>query len=389
MQLKYEMREHDRLVFSTSDYQSRMQSLRQRMTDQKLDWIFVSEPDNLCYLSGHETSGYGTVQGMLIGVNGIVSSFSRILEESNFLTRTWLTTTNYYQDHADPGLELVKLLKSFKVHKVGLELGGNFLSRPVEACLRKEFEVVDCSGIVEQGRLIKSQEELELLASVARITEQGMQAGLDCIKAGIKENEIAAVVHQALYNAGGHYPSVPPYIVSGKRCVVGHATWEDRAVENGDCVFLEIAGCVNRYHTAMMRTSFVGKVPKEIEIGESLVLEHMHELKEKMKPGVSCHEIDVCTRDQARYDKVGATRISRTGYSLGIAFAPSWDEGHLISLVEGEKRSLKENMVFHLIPWLQFPKLGCIMGISETVRVTPEGAKSLFKMPMKLNRIEN
>ncbi len=218
------------------------------------------------------------------------------------------------------------------------------------------------------------------MEEIAEITEKSMLAGLKAVKAGVNENDISAAIHHAMYSSGGEFPAVAPYITSGPRTLIGHATWEGRSIKKGDCVFIELAGCKKRYHTAMMRTLFIGDPPKELLEAEKMVKRALNECKKAMKPGVPIENIDSISRDIIADNTIGATQITRSGYSIGIAFAPSWDEGHILSFKQGEKTPIQENMTFHLIPWLQLPKLFMVMGLSETVHVTPEGAKSFFNL---------
>lgn len=383
------MRTHPGLVFSVSEYQRRLNALRKEMESAGLRHLMVTEPDNLTYLTGHETSGYGTFQCLVISLDHQPFSLSRVLEESNFLTRTWLEETHTYEDGSDPVDPLLALLRKKNIQELGLELDGFFLSRRTERRLAESLKVRNGSGLIERGRVVKSDEEIALIQKAAQVTEAGMRAGIQVIRAGVGENEIAAEMHRATYQAGGEYPSVPPYITSGPRTIIGHATWTDRKLQNGECVFLELAGTLKRYHAAMMRTVFVGdQPPHEFKEAEKMVQDQLAELMDRMRPGVTPHEVDTCMRDPEAFEKIGATRVSRTGYSLGIGYAPGWDEGHLLSLVQGEKRPLQENMVFHLIPWLQLPRLGMVMSLSETVRVTPNGAKSFFELPVEVTYVK-
>jgi Xaa-Pro dipeptidase len=86
-------------------------------------------------------------------------------------------------------------------------------------------------------------------------------------------------------------------------------------------------------------------------------------------------------RERAR--TFGGKQLSRSGYSIGIAFASDWGEGNLPSLHPGEHRELRANMTFHLIPWLVVPaKLA--MGFSETVRVTETGCELITQFERRL-----
>lgn len=77
---------------------------------------------------------------------------------------------------------------------------------------------------------------------------------------------------------------------------------------------------------------------------------------------------------------VGANLITRAGYSIGIAFPPSWDEGAIMSLKAGEQRTLEEGMVFHIIPWMWGIDGDKTAGISDTIYITEDGCKSFFSL---------
>ena len=73
-------------------------------------------------------------------------------------------------------------------------------------------------------------------------------------------------------------------------------------------------------------------------------------------------------------------RNSRTAYSIGIAFAPDWGEGHILSMMQGEERLLEAGMTFHLLaghvvlPGLGRVKRSCC---SDTILVTEDGCETL------------
>ncbi|MDZ7642965.1 MAG: M24 family metallopeptidase [Woeseiaceae bacterium] len=104
--------------------------------------------------------------------------------------------------------------------------------------------LIDCFGIVEDGRVRKSTAEIEHHDQGRAIaTEAGMQAGIEAAVAGATENEIGAAISAGMFRAGGEPPAVMPYVTSGPRTMIGHATWEGRTVQPGEHVFLEVGGC--------------------------------------------------------------------------------------------------------------------------------------------------
>jgi Xaa-Pro dipeptidase len=162
--------------------------------------------------------------------------------------------------------------------------------------------------------------------------------------------------------------------------MIGHATWEGRRVEPGEHVFLEVGGCYRRYHTAMMRTAVLGALSPSMERAQSRMLEALQKVESAIRPGLTVSDADNIVRDIISGTDDEGILITRSGYSIGIAFPPSWDEGYIVSLMQGVSTTLKEGMTFHLIPWVWGVDGNKTVGISDTVYVTADGCKSFFTM---------
>jgi Xaa-Pro dipeptidase len=79
-------------------------------------------------------------------------------------------------------------------------------------------------------------------------------------------------------------------------------------------------------------------------------------------------------------NKVGANLVTRSGYSIGIAFPPAWDEGYIVSLKQGESTVLEKGMTFHIIPWMWGVDGDKTCGISDTIYITDDGCESFFTL---------
>jgi Xaa-Pro dipeptidase len=196
----------------------------------------------------------------------------------------------------------------------------------------------------------------------------------------VTENEIGAAISAAMFRAGGEPPAVMPYVTSGPRSMIGHATWEGREVRPGEHVFLEVGGCYRRYHTAMMRTVVLGDLTASMAHAQERMKQALHEIKATLRPGMTVSDADNLVRNIITANEVGARLITRSGYSIGIAFPPSWDEGYIISLKQGDSRIIKEGMTFHLIPWMWGVDGDKTVGISDTIYVTKDGCRSFFSL---------
>jgi Xaa-Pro dipeptidase len=375
------MRQRDDLVFTMTEYEARLARLRQSMAARNLDAFLVTTPENLFYLTGYQTPGYYWFQALVVPLAGEPFMVTRLIEDSNVQTRTWISESHPYRDHENPPAALGRVMASFGLAsaRIGYERHCYFLRATEQDVLfasLPEASFVDAYGLVEELRLIKSEAEIDLMRRAARTAEAGMRAGIDTIGAGVNENEVAAEIQAAMTRAGSHYPAIHPFVASGWRGAVGHATWEDRVIEPGDAVFLEIGGCRHRYHAAMMRTVIVGDAAPAVRAAERVVQDAMQACLETIRPGVPAEAVDRTARRVIAGAGSGIDQGSRTGYSIGIGFAPDWGEGHILSLLEGAAQPLEPNMTFHLIPWVQVPDLAGV-GLTETVRVTASGCETL------------
>jgi Xaa-Pro dipeptidase len=239
--------------------------------------------------------------------------------------------------------------------------------------------LMDCFGIVEEGRLTKSEVELEVMRKAAKAAKAGMQAGIDAVRPGVTENEIGAAISYGMFSAGGETPAVMPYVTSGPRSMIGHATWEGREVQPGEHVFLEIGGCYRRYHTALMRTVVCGELTDSMYKSQEIMKLALATVRKEFRPGLTVSDADKMIRNIIRENDVGAKLITRSGYSIGIAFPPSWDEGYILSLYQGHTDILRPGMTFHVIPWMWGIDGDKSCGISDTFYITEDGCGSFFE----------
>ena len=383
------MRERDDLTFTMDEHRRRLAGVRERMAANGLDALIVSDPENLFYLTEYQTTGYSYFQALVVPLEGEPCMVTRLLEETNVVARTWVEDTAPYPDTGDAIETLFKALRARGLNdaRIGYERNSYFFPAHQQDRMVGRDSLIgfeDQSGLVEELRMQKSDAEIDVIRSAASAADAGMKAGLAAVCEGVTENELAAEISAAMFRAGGEYPAVMPYVTSGPRCLIGHATWEGRRVEKGDTVFLEVGGCMRRYHAALMRTAHVGPPPDEVKAAEALVLEALDRMVTQMAPGMPIADADRLARDVIERTTVGGGLVTRAGYSIGIAFAPSWDEGYIMSLKPDDTRPLPENSTFHIIPWLFDYAGGRVMGISETVVVRAGGAEALSAVPRAL-----
>ncbi len=375
----------DDMTFPFAEYERRLRELRERIAERCLDAVVISDPENIMYLTDYQTTGYSFFQALVVPLESEPFMITRKLEESNVHARTWVELTRPYPDTGDAIQMLVDALREFGLadKRIGYERNSYFFPAYHQDYIHTtltEGKLLDCFGIVEEGRVCKSAVEIEVMRKAAKATEAGMTAGIDACKAGVTENEIAGAISAAMFSAGGEFPAVMPYVTSGPRTMIGHATWEGRVVQPGEHVFLEVGGCYRRYHTAMMRTVMLGELPDSMYRAQEVMKTALNVLHQEVQPGMTVSDVDNMIRNIITHNDVGARLITRSGYSIGIAFPPSWDEGYIVSLKQGESTVLRPGMTFHVIPWMWGVDGDKTCGISDTIYITDTGCESFFTL---------
>ncbi|WP_223068639.1 M24 family metallopeptidase [Paenibacillus caui] len=378
------------LVFSIEEFQSRLKNVQNELANRELSGMLVHTPENIFYLTGYQSPGYYMYQCLVIPASGDPVLVLRRGELSNVQTYSWLPEQQVrtYDDTNDPVVLTADTVKEMGIApgKIGVETGSWFL--PVRNYLKLEtlldgFRLTDAQGLVEAFRVIKSQAEIAYIREACAVADRSMQAGLDAIRAGVNEDEAAAAMFSAMILAGGEYLGMEPFISSGYRSGNMHSAWGHKVIGDGETLLLEVAGARNRYHGALMRSAYTGTPTDEIKRVTEVCISSLNAALEVIRPGVTAGEVDEACRGTIERAGLYEQFRKRTGYSIGVAFAPDWGEGHIMSLQRDDSRVLQPGMVFHIPPALRVPNRYGV-GFSETILVTESGCEVLTKLPREL-----
>ena len=373
-------------AFPKEELDARLRRLERALAAAGIDLYLTSGAENIFWLSGQQTPGYYTFQCLAVPARGAPFLMLRRLETHNARANTYLSGIVGYPDDADPAGAVAEIVESrgFKGRRIAVDRNAWFLTPNLFDRLHRQLGPLgDGSGIVESLRRVKSARELASIRAAARANDAGMKAGLDAVRPGATENDVAAEVMHAAIKAGSEYVGMEPFVVSGPRSGLPHATWRRRRIREGDIVVLETAACRDRYHAASFRTVAVGRVPAKARAWYEVCREAFAAGAEMLRPGQTCAEVHEAV--QAVIDAAGCTEAyrKRSGYSMGVAFAPDWGEGNILSLYRGVDVEIEPGMVFHMpITLRDYGRF--TVAVSETVEVTERGPRILGELRQDL-----
>src|SRR5438034_1047737 len=93
-------------------------------------------------------------------------------------------------------------------------------------------------------------ETILILTHVAQqlLSDRAAGAAIAAAGSGVNERHIAAEVYRTMIDAGGDLTGFPVLIRSDRTLRFEHIVWRDHELDKGERLFVELAGCVRRYH---------------------------------------------------------------------------------------------------------------------------------------------
>jgi Xaa-Pro dipeptidase len=371
-------------AFPKEEYESRQNRFREYLEKAGIDICLVTSPESVCYLTGHATPGYYAYQALVFRRTSDPTLITRESEVINAQEHTYLGPGQLegYPDNVDPIEVTAKVMRATgPVDKIGVDTGSWFLTPfQYESLLIKlsPIETARIDTILGKLRLVKSPLEIEAIRSAAKIVNRAAAAAIEVIAPGVRERDVAATMFDTMVREGSEFFGMEPFVASGPRSGSIHSTWSDREIKDGEPVLIEHAAAVHRYHAVLMHTVLLGRLPDNLRKVADTCAKAREATIATMQPGATaeaCHRACVKAIED---DGLLEYYRKRTGYSVGIAFAPDWGEGGILSLGYGQTTKLRPGMVLHAVPAIRVPGHGGV-GLSATVLITEDGPEVLTR----------
>lgn len=378
------------MSFQESEFKTRLSKVQNEIKARGLDLMLIHTPENIFYLTGHHSAGYYMYHCLVVHPTKSPVLVIRYGEVGNAMVFSALTKDDLciYDDTDSPLDKTIEAIKRLNQNakKIGTEDKSFFFSVDSFRSLVSKMpgvDLINSFGLVEQFRMVKSPAELTYIRQAAKAVNAAMAVGIDAIKEGENEDMVAAAIWYAMCANGCQHVGMEPFVAKGWKSGLMHNVWSGETIKKGDCILLEIPAAVNRYHAALMRSAYVGEPSAIVKEWSAVCIEALNCAIKAVKPGATSGEVDEACRSVIERAGLYDNFRKRTGYSIGIAFAPDWGEGHICSLQRNDPRVLEPGMVYHMPPAIrQMGEFG--VGFSETVIVTETGCDVLTDYPRAL-----
>ncbi len=384
--------------FEKTEYLSRMKKTQLSMAEKGIDALIVSDPANICYLSGHDAWSFYVPQGLIVTLNDNMPIFvGRYMDAfSGVVKTTWLdekhvraySDTCIHNPNKHPMERFAEVITELGLDNktIGVEMDNYWFSAQGYEVLKENLpnaKFANANLLVNWVRIIKSEKEIEYQHKAGVLAGLAIQAASDTMGAGVRHCDVVAAIYSAQIRGteefGGDYPSIVPMLPAGEMAGAPHLTWSDDKYPENVVVAIEIAGCYRRYHSPLARTVCIGKPNPKVADVAKIAVEGLEAALSTVKPGIYLEEMELAFRNVLK--KNGLEKESRIGYSMGLNYPPDWGE-HTASIRAGDKTVLQPNMTFHCIPGMYFQDFG--VSISESFRVTENGYETFAHYPRNL-----
>lgn len=383
------------------EYAARQRRVRERMDQQGLDILLVTDPANLYYLTGYNAWSFYTAQILVLPAEGHPSLYMRHMDAHGAHRTAVGIAAEHIHGYPEqivhrpaihPGDWVAEHLREAGYGRalvVGYEGDSHFFSIRMFMALSAtlpEWQLQESRELVNWVRLVKSPYEIELMRAAGQVCSEAMRTALAALAPGRPQNEVAAEVMaaQARGVAGtpGDYPSIVPMFPTGEGADTPHLTWTEAPLPVDAPISIELAGVHRRYHAPMARTAVLGRPSAALQRVAGATIDGIEAAFDLVRPGATPEEVTAGFTRVIR--SAGFEKESRLGYSIGIGYPPDWGE-RTVSFRAGDHTELRENMTFHLIAGMWMDGFG--FEVSEPVRVTANGIEFLADLPRELTTI--
>nr|WP_298681976.1 Xaa-Pro peptidase family protein [uncultured Dongia sp.] len=373
------------LHFTRDEFATRRKATLAALASRGLDGLLMFRQESMFYLTGYDTFGYVFFQCYYLGADGRQFLLTRAPDLRQAQLTSDIADIRIWVDgpEASPATELKNMLKDWGLggKKLGVEWESYGLTARNGMRLQAAFDgfatLIDASDLVSQQRLVKSASELAYVEKAAHLADLALDEAHRLTAPGVSEADILAAMQSIIIRNDGDDPANEFIIGSGPEALLCRYHSGRRVLDKDDQLTLEFAGVFRHYHSALMRTIPVGKVPpRQIEM-HKVAVDALEASKAALKPGRPVGEaFDAHARvlDAAGYQ---AYRMNATGYSLGTTYAPNWMDWPM--LYHGNPVLAAPNQVFFIHLIIFDSERGLAMTSGQTVVVTETGCRVLSK----------
>ena len=244
---------HDRLALSPEEYIRRYDLIQDAMAGMDLDALLVRGPENITYVIGYENPRLLPIplhHHAAPWRAGLPGARLRMAQHAGIRLDRRIAKVYDWDHPPEVTVNILHQLGLNRGKRIGVEKQCFFYTVEEHETLGRgmpENQFVDATEILWDARMIKSQEEIEIMRRSAALVDKAMLAGYEATRPGATGDHINAVVNATLFENGGEYMGLPPFVLAGERRCLPHQTGGSNRLKPDDLMYFEISASQHRY----------------------------------------------------------------------------------------------------------------------------------------------
>ncbi|MDQ5951261.1 MAG: Xaa-Pro dipeptidase [Patescibacteria group bacterium] len=292
----------------------RIQILQANLQPQQV--FLLSRPADVEYFTGLATLNPEERESFFV-----LTKSSATLLYPSFSPVTRYKGVKYHAGHWPNDLSSVieTLIETEDAKEIYIDKSSLFVSE-FEVIKNLDLKISELdNATIWQQRVVKDEEELELLKMAGEVTAKVMKKILNQLTEGQTEREISQKIEIEIRKIGAERASFPPVIAFGVHSALPHHQPTDTKLKKNTVVLIDMGAKYRGYCGDMTRTVWFGPQPnkKFLEI-EAVVKDAYSAAFDTVKADVSGAAVDLAARKIIRKAGYGNNFIHTTGHGVGL-----------------------------------------------------------------------
>ncbi len=354
----------------------RIEPLAALVAEKGLDWLVVSAPNNVRWLTGFTGSN-----ALALCPSDPGRSPALLITDSRYTEQAAAQAPDQWQveisrhDLLGAGLaEKFPLADNAGSSYGAVGFDDSHVTVAQQAALEKALdgraELTAAAGLVEQLRLCKDAAEVVKIRAAAELADDAVLELLEAGLVGRTEQQLALALEFAIRSRGAEELSFPPIVAAGAHAALPHAEPRSVMIEAGQLVTIDWGARLDGYCSDCTRTWATGEIDGSQRAVYELVLEAQQAAVGALRPGPTGREIDQIARSIVD----GGGYADNFGHGLGHGVGLDIHEAPRLSR-HGEE-PLLAGMVLTVEPGIYLPGV-CGVRIEDLLLITDDGSERL------------
>ncbi|MDQ3858347.1 MAG: Xaa-Pro peptidase family protein [Actinomycetota bacterium] len=352
---------------TTTRRAARVERLRGELDSLGARTFLVSNPVNVAYVTGFESSN----AAVLVGRDRTV-----VLTDGRYVAAAReVEGVEVVQSAREIPSFLGKQLADLAEPPVAFE-AGHVTFAAWQAIGASGLELRPASGVLERFRAVKDDEELDAIRRSARVTEAAYgRLAREGGVVGRSEAELAWRLATILHEEGADEQAFPAIVAGGPSASVPHHHPGTRPIGSGETLIVDMGAKLAGLCSDCTRTFKTAELPAELERAYELCREAQAAALAAIRPGASARDVDGIARRMI--EEAGHEVLHGLGHGVGM------EVHEFPRLADTSDATLAAGNVVTVEPGVYLPGLGGVR-IEDLVIVADDGAEVLTPFPKHL-----